>query len=173
MEYPNISIDIRSTTSDSIHKMLRREMISIGLIRGEHGWAGNSKLLFSEPICIASNQRISLEEIETAPYIKYQTALDLRYQIDHWWNEKYIREPNQIISCNNMDTCLELIKSGVGWSALPMMGLRNFSGYTQNTFYESGEPLIRKTSVSYYEPSDSSPEKHFIDFVIKYYEEQI
>jgi DNA-binding transcriptional LysR family regulator len=169
MKFPDITIDIKSTTSDKIQKMLKNEVVSIGFIRGETRWAGDSKLLFSEPICIASKHKIFLEEIETSPYIHYQTSLNLMYQIDYWWNEKYIKNPNMIISCNNMDTCLELLKAGVGWSVLPTMGLKNFDGYKQDAYYNSGEPLIRNTSICYYEPQNLSPEKYFIDFVIDYY----
>lgn len=168
-DFPLVSLDITADISDTIQKMMRRGSLSVGLLRGNVAWDGKKRVLFSEPICIASSKEINLKTLDKEPYIRYNTASDLHFQIDYWWKERFRKEPNRLISCNKMDTCLELVKSGFGWSILPAMGLKNFDGCIENAYFLSGESLRRETVMCSNAVTENSIAQCFIDFVERYY----
>ncbi len=167
--YPNITIDIKSSVSEDIYKLMRSGKISVAIIRGNKPLGFEYKQISSEPLCIVSYKELKIEDLKTTPYIKYQTSYDLRKLMDSWWNETFEEEPNQIFTCNSLTATLELIKNGLGWSILPSLSLENFDGFKQEVHFKSKEKLTRETYISW-NPVNMIPlDKYFLDFLLDYF----
>ncbi len=54
-----------------------------------------------------------------------------------------------IISTCNVDTCIELVRAGLGWSILPYIALDNFDGYIHELKWLNGVPFTRATWLCY------------------------
>lgn len=168
--YPNIKFNVISGHSSKIFTMLNNQEVNVAIIRGDFKWHEDSYILFKEPVCIASEQDIKLEELPNLSRIKYKTDPILYHQINQWWNERYTAEPKVIIETSTTDTCLELIKVGLGYTIVPNMGLKDFKGYVQPLYWLNGEPFTRTTNLFMRSNSSVLPViKHFSDFIIDYY----
>lgn len=148
-KYPKVEVSIQANQSSRILKLLQSDKVSAGIIRGDYNWADEKVVLSVEPLCLAYNKKISFQALCDIPYIKYETDPNLQFQIDQWWNERYMFEPNVGITTDSIDTCLELVKVGLGWSILPYMGLKSYNGYTEKLYWNDGTPFTRKTSIFY------------------------
>jgi DNA-binding transcriptional LysR family regulator len=169
-KYPKVELSIETGHSSGIYKCLQADRISAAIIRHSYGWEGERLLLSCEPICIASSKKASLDDLLSLPYIQYRTDLSLQYQIEQWCNENFIKSPKVGISTSTMDTCVQLVKQGVGWSILPSIGLKQFDGYTENLFWKDGSPFDRETWLYYKkEYLGLSTVSSFIDFIQSYH----
>ncbi len=167
--YPNITVDIKSFVSEDIYKLMRSGKISVSIIRGNKPLGFDYKLIDSEPLCIVSKKKLTMEDLKSTPYIKYQTSYDLRKAMDNWWNEHFTEEPNQVFTCNSLYATLELIKNGLGWSILPSLSLDTFDGYTKEIYFKSNEKLTRETYICWNSSSMIPLDKYFLDFLLDYY----
>jgi DNA-binding transcriptional LysR family regulator len=149
--HKKIDLSIQADHSSKIFKLLQSDEISAGIIRGEHSWIDKKILLSNEPICLAYNRVVSFDELSNLSYIQYKTDSYLQYQLAQWWNERYIEQPRIGITTSSIDTCLELVKRGIGWSILPYMGLKKYDGYLEKLSWKDGTAFERKTWLFYKE----------------------
>jgi DNA-binding transcriptional LysR family regulator len=169
--YPSIKFNIISGHSSNIFTMLNNQEVNVGILRGDFKWHEESHVLFKEPIVIASEHSIEIEQLPDVPRVKFKTDPVLYHQINQWWNERFSVEPNVIIETSNTDTCLELIKAGMGYSILPVLGLKNFHGHIHPIKWLNGELFTRQTNLFMRSQSNNQPAiKAFSDFVIQYYQ---
>lgn len=169
--YPNIKIIVTADISSKILYLLQTGKIGVGFIRGDYYWQGEKVELKKEPLCLTSSIELSFDELDSFPYIKYEADSCLRHQIDQWLYERLYHEPTASIMTNSMYTCLELIKSGMGWSILPEMGLKGFDGIKIPLYWSNNEPFTR-TSFMFYRTQALSlvPTQIFINYVKNYYQ---
>jgi DNA-binding transcriptional LysR family regulator len=168
--YPNIRFNVISGHSSKIFTMLNNQEVNVAIIRGDFKWHEDSFVLFTEPICIASEKEIVIEELPDLPRVKFKTDPILYHQINQWWNERFTSEPKVIIETSTTDTCLELIKVGMGYTIVPNMGLKNFNGHIQPIHWLNGEAFTRKTNLFMRSQANALPViKYFSDFVLDYY----
>ena len=171
LEYPKVKFNIISSHSSNIFTMLNNQEINIGIIRGDFKWHEEAHVLFTEPICLASAKPFKIEELPDAGRIKFKTDPVLYHQINQWWSERFNVEPKIIIETSNTDTCLEMLKAGIGYSIVPSLGLQSFNGYVQPVKWLSGEAFTRQTNLYLRAQSNLVPAvRVFTDFVMAYYE---
>lgn len=169
--YPSIKFNIISSHSSNIFTMLNNQEVNVGILRGDFKWHEESHVLFKEPIVIASEHALEIEQLPDVPRVKFKTDPVLYHQINQWWNERFSVEPNVIIETSNTDTCLELIKAGMGYSIVPVLGLKNFQGHIHPIKWLNGELFTRQTNLFMRTQSNNQPSiKAFADFVIQYYQ---
>ncbi|WP_438713653.1 LysR family transcriptional regulator [Enterococcus sp. AZ109] len=166
---PKVDFFIQTDLSRKIYRQLQEKKLSVAILREGHAWEAEKKLLFSEPICLAYHQEISFEELKLKNYIQYHTDSHLSYQIEHWWDERFSERPHIRFSTSNVDTALELVKNGLGWSILPETGLKNFDGYLKELKWLNRQPFSRSTWLCYTKESlNSAATASFIDFIQDY-----
>lgn len=171
--YPKVKFNVVSSHSSNIFTMLNNQEINVGIIRGDFKWHEESHILFNEPICLASMTDFKIEDLPEMPRIKFKTDPVLYHQINQWWNERFSVEPKVIIETSNTDTCLEMLKAGIGYSIVPSLGLQDFNGFVQPVKWLSGEPFSRQTNLFMRSQANTQPAiRVFTDYVLKYYGEK-
>ena len=149
-KFPAVELSLRTGLSSQIVRMLEKQEIVLGIVRGEHEWNGESLLLSEEPICLVAREALRIEDLTRRNFIRYNTDASLQRMIDDWWRKNYDHPPHTAMDVNTMDTARQLVLNGLGWSILPMIGLqKSDSLFTQELFWPDGKPLVRNTRVLY------------------------
>lgn len=171
--YPKVKFNISSNHSSNIFTKLNNEEIHVGIIRGDFKWHEDTYELFKEPICLAYSEKVLINDLPDLPRVKFMTDPVLYHQINQWWNERFNVESKTIIETSNTVTCLELLKTGLGYAIIPQLGLQGFNGYIEPLTWLNGEPFTRQTNIFIRTKSNLLPAvRIFTDFVVDYYKEQ-
>jgi DNA-binding transcriptional LysR family regulator len=167
--YPDVEIIVKTGWSSEVINFLYKDEVHIGFVRGDHHWHGPKYLLFNEPICIASNYEIDLEELPNLSRINYKTDPHLKKTIDNWWHSRFNRPSRITMDIGRIDTCLELVKYGLGYAIVPSISLINTDSlYTINLLSDTDKPILRETWMFNRETSlELSVVSAFVDFIKK------
>lgn len=169
-ENPQVNISVRTGRSWDVYPLLKNQETPVAILREGYAWDDEKQLLSDEPLCLASRNKINLEDLSHADYIQYKTDPYLSDQIEHWYNERFSALPSVRMTTSNIDTALAFVKAGLGWSILPRIVLDDFNGYIQPLTWLSGRPFNRSTWLCYYKESLRSPViASFIDYLKKQY----
>ena len=145
-KYPDVEISLKTGLSHQIVRMLEKQEIMLGIVRGEHEYNGARFLISEEPVCLVSRKALRHDDLLSKNHIRYSTDTSLQKMIDDWWRKNFDRAPHTTMEVNTMDTARQLVLSGLGWSILPMIGLqKSDSLFTQELFWPDGSPVTRKT----------------------------
>ncbi len=156
--YPKVDVQIVTGQSRNLFRMLQRGEISIAIVRGEFEWDGETKLLNSEPlyfVCSKENEGVPLDSY---PYIGRHTDAGLSGMMQRWLNEHGLSSLHPKFHMDDIGTCLEMVRYGLGWCILPEICLENFDGYKEELTIDDGEPFTRNTYVLYKKPYDELPQ---------------
>lgn len=66
-----------------------------------------------------------------------------------WLTEHDLRQIRPSLWIDNIDTCKEMARYGLGWCILPRICLGDFDGYIEDLYMDDGSPFIRSTYVLY------------------------
>lgn len=149
--HPLVEIHVKSGWSSEALNYVQKEEVHAGIVRGDHHWPEQSILLSTEPFCLASKNPIQLDELPQLPRINYKiTDYHLRHVIEKWWYEKFAQPPFITMEVDSVDSCVELIKNGLGYAFVPGISIRNQDDlFTMNLYTKENEPIIRKTKLIY------------------------
>lgn len=126
--YPGVGLVVETGLSPSILHRVQREDVHLGIIRGERHWSEPSILLNREPICLISKNPLKLGDLPFVPRIHYKiNDVGLKHAIDKWWQSRFSQAPLITMEVDNMDTCIELVGSGLGYGLIPSISLKNKS----------------------------------------------
>lgn len=166
--YPDVEIYLNTGRSRQVHRMLEREEVSVGIIRGDYPWTEERHLLREEAICLVSRLPLELDELPDKPRIVYGTDTSLQAMMDEWWRESYYRPPKVHMAVDIMDTCRRMVAHGLGWAILPSIGLSEHDNlYTRELFWKSGKPLQRRTWALCHHVSLELPTvRAFLDYLL-------
>lgn len=166
-KYPNIEFKVTTNFSSHIAHLIHNQDVHIGIVRGDYSWKDKKQLLFEETICIASKEKIELQDLPYLPRIDYHTDLPLKNSIDNWWSENFTQPPHVSIEVDKADTCKKMVLNGLGYAILPSMLLNDSDDiYKIDIKTIDGNPLIRKTWMLYHEESlKLNIVKAFVDFI--------
>ncbi|KUO61313.1 MAG: LysR family transcriptional regulator [Gracilibacter sp. BRH_c7a] len=166
-EYPEVDFKVIATWSRNIPNYLKSEEVHIGIFRGEQYWPDEKHLLSEEKICIASKNRIKLQDLPNLPRIDFETDSLLQVEIDNWWKRNYTQPPQISMEVDQVDTCKEMVINGLGYAILPnivVQGVKDID--TMDIFNEDGQPITRRTWMAYQKKStDINAVRVFVDFV--------
>lgn len=167
-EFPKVDLSIQTDRSSTIFKKLISDEVSLGIVRSDFKWQGEKKLLSKESLCIAYEEDIPIKELINKPYIEYKTEPSLQFQINKWWGENFLEPPRTNITTSSFDTCLELVKRGIGWSILAEIGLNDFEGVVKKLYWKNGDAFERSTWLYYKEEYKQVPTViSFIEYIQK------
>lgn len=152
--FPNVDVNIITDHSKNLYSRLKNDEFSMAIIRGEYKWNEHIILLDTEPMClVCSNENANLS-LNSYSYIVKTTDPISQGKIQTWLFENGISIDNAKLWIDNIDTCLEMAKCGLGWSIVPKICLDNFDGYVKDLYFSDGTPFSRSTYIlcknSYY-----------------------
>lgn len=164
--FPNVDVNIITDQSKSLYRRLQNDEIFIAVVRGEYKWDEKSIFLDTEPMCLVCSNENFNRPLDSFSYIGRRTDDILQGKIQTWLAEHGLYNKNTKLSIDNIDTCLEMAKNGLGWAILPKVCLGDFDGYYEDLLFADGTPFTRSTYVlcrnSYY----SLPQvKLFIEYL--------
>ena len=153
--YPLVDIRITTGQSRNLYRMLKRDEISIAIIRGDFKWDEGRFLLASEPMCLVCSKEHRGRPLQTYPQIGRHTDAGLTAQMQTWLGEQDLSHYPVKLWIDDIDSCKEMARYGLGWCILPRICLDDFDGHIEPLFFYDGTPFCRQTHVlyknSYYE----------------------
>lgn len=172
-QYPDIEFKVTTNFSSHIAHLIYNQDVHIGIIKGDYNWKDQEHLLFEETICIASKEKIDINNLPNLPRIDYHTDSSLKNSIDKWWSEHFNQPPLISIEVDKVDTCKKMVMNGLGYAILPSLIVKDVNDlYITNLTSIDGKPIVRKTWMIYHKDSlNLNIVKAFVDFVEKEYKE--
>lgn len=170
--YPDVDISLKTELSSLILPLLQKNEVAVVITRRDLGWPEKKHLLCEEPVCIVSTQPISDNDVPNFPWITYGKDPIVEMERNNWWDERFSFPPNRI-HVHNMETCLQMVLNGLGWSILPEISLRkNRSLIIRPAFRKNGEAIVRQTFLLYKDDAlEWSAVKAFVNYVLDFYKE--
>ncbi|MDY0404647.1 substrate-binding domain-containing protein [Virgibacillus sp. 179-BFC.A HS] len=169
--YPDVDINVITGFSSEIEPALASSDVHIAIIRGKHHWMERKMLLKTEPLLIASDYKINIDELPRLNRIYYKTDSSLKDLINDWWVETFDTKSNITMAVDNLETCKEMVKMGLGYAILPGICLQNEKHlFVEPLLHTNGKQVERKTWV--YSRNSSmqfAPVKAFFDFFQEYH----
>ncbi|MCM3442182.1 LysR family transcriptional regulator [Metabacillus halosaccharovorans] len=168
-QFPNVNYKVTTGWSHEVYHLVYNQDVHIGIVRGDYHWADAKQLLFEETICIASKEKIDLEDLPSLPRIQYETDMTLKTLIDNWWTGTFSSPPFIGMEVDKADTCKEMVLNGLGYGILPSVLVENHPDlHCIHLENDKGLPLIRKTWMLYHKESlEMKVVKEFVDYVKK------
>lgn len=166
-QYPKVEFKVTTGWSKDVFNLLYNQDIHVGFIRGDYNWQGGKHLLFEESMCIASTEKININDLPHLPKIDYQTDSSIKPLIDNWWRDTFSEPPSISMSVNQLDTCKEMVVNGLGYAIIPRMILNDIDNlHIIDLADKDGKPLIRQTWMIYHqELLEMNIIKVFVNFI--------
>ena len=166
--YPKIRLMITTALSNQVIRLVQDHSVQLGFVRGNVP-ADLEKLLLSEDsIYIVSSGPVKLEQLPDLPQIDYVKEPSIIQATTAWWNQHFDRRPNIRMKVNHGDTCLAMIRQGLGY------GIISDSRFFQDDpdltaipmFFRDHAPLTRKTWLCWHpQQQQNRLVADFIEFV--------
>ena len=164
-DYPEVRIDVATGQSLDLFTKLQENRLSMAVLRGHFPWAGESLLLSREAVYAVTSRANQGLDLSSLPYIHRQSDKPFMSRIQRWKLEQHITESASSIQVNDISTCLAMITSGIGWSILPEICLKDRKDLLLRPLtFQDGTPFTRSTFVFYREEYARLPQvKIFLD----------
>jgi DNA-binding transcriptional LysR family regulator len=165
-EYPNVEIKVKTGWSSQIIDLLHKEDIHVGILRGEHIWNQQKHLLIEEPLYVVSKDIIRIEDLPFIGRIQYITDNHLHQTLDNWWRKTFVQPPLISMEVDKIETCKEMVKSGLGYAIFPGICLKSDDRLNQIVLKDNNNQVIKRPTWIMYKDSylDLSIIKAFVDF---------
>lgn len=116
-KYPKVTVDLVTGTSSDIKNDYNNYHISI--VRGEAIKGLENTLLFEDPLYIFDTEPFTKGEIKKRPLISFKSEDGLEEVINHWVANQNKIDAVQQISVDQIETCKQFMKQGLGMAILP------------------------------------------------------
>lgn len=144
--YPRVNLHITTGQSRHLYQQMLKGDLDVGILRGEYAWDGMKFLISREKICVICRQEDAKRPLSEYMYVSHKTDSTLDAMMARWMREQGIT-PQTGLHVDNVTTCVEMVRRGLGWGLLPEIGLDDFSGCVRPCTFENGEPFVRRTSL--------------------------
>lgn len=124
-KYPEVNANIITGLSTDLYNQLEAGEIHIAILRGKQNWEETKIHVTTEKICVVSKNEIKPSELLEQARIEYNFDPYLKGLIDKWWKEQYEKPPYVSMKVDSLETCKELVKTGLGYTILPGVSLIN------------------------------------------------
>jgi DNA-binding transcriptional LysR family regulator len=168
MQYPHVEFKVITGWSKDVSQLIHNKDVHISFVRGDYSWRGLLKhLLFEETICVTSKKEIDITDLPHLPRIDYRGDYLLKSVIDGWWTENYTQPPFISIEVDQVDTCKEMVKNGLGYGILSSRTLTGIEDlYKIDLIDDQGNPILRRTWIYYHEESlELNVVRAFVQFI--------
>lgn len=146
--YPKVTIDLVTGTSGDIKNDYIHYHVSI--VRGEKIKDLECTLLFEDPLYIFDTEPIMKNEVTKRPIISFKSDDSLEEVIKQWMENQNKIEPIQQISVDQIETCKQFMKQGLGMAVLPWSVSESlFEKYYHIPLEIDGKKISRKTWLCY------------------------
>jgi DNA-binding transcriptional LysR family regulator len=150
MDYPHIEFKVTTTWSKEVLNLVNNQDAHIGFIRGDYPWPNEKKLLFDEPMCIASTDPVQIADLPRLPMISYRSDEFAQLLIDNWWRENFTVPPLISMEVDRVDTCKDMVLNGHGFAIMPSLILNKADDLHKMIITnKNNAPILRNTWLIY------------------------
>lgn len=146
-QYPKVKLHITTGQSRHLYRQMLDGSLDIAVLRGEYPWDQIQFLLSQENICLIYNKEYESKPLSDYMYISHQTDPTQAAMITRWLHEHNLNPRLNGFCVDNITTCVEMVKRGLGWAILPEIALEHFDGCIRPCKFENGEPFVRRTYI--------------------------
>lgn len=149
-KYPDVDFNIVTGLSSMIADLFTTGEVHIGIFRGEFPWNEEKAMLATEPICLASKGKISIENLPNIPRIEYRMDGYLKQMVDEWWKSKFSTDECLVsMTVDSLETAKELVRTGLGYTILPGICLTNEKELSIQPLTDEHDKIVRRLTWAY------------------------
>lgn len=143
---PNVNFSVTSDDPIGALERLAKAESHIAIMRGNFEWHDAKMLLRKDRMYLVSKEQISLAELPHLSRVIYKMGNVAEKRNHQWWEENFMLPANITMITDKYETCIELVKQGVGYALLPLDCAQQAA--LQNTLYllpltyKDGSPLL-------------------------------
>lgn len=126
--YPEIEVKVFTDWSKDIFGHVFNNDAHVGFASVADINTVERHLISQENVCVASVEDFDMSNLPRYLRIDYQANYLLRSRVDKWWRDNYNRAPSNILVIDKLATCIEMIRSGLGYAIVPCGAVKNFPG---------------------------------------------
>ncbi len=149
--YPLVDINIATGRSKNIYQQFIKREDCISIMRGEQKWDEGRLLLATEPMCLIYSYENIGRSLHEYSYIGHQTDALIEERINQWAGERNLSLHDTKFWVDDISSCKEMVRCGIGWCILPKICLEDFEGEIVELSFEDGTPFTRNTYVLFRE----------------------
>lgn len=146
-QYPKVNLHITTGQSRHLYRQMLDGSLDIAVLRGEYPWEQVQFLLSQENICLIRNVEYENTPLSDIMYISHRTDSAQSAMIARWLREQGLNPRPKGFCVDNITTCVEMVRRGLGWALIPEIALEHFHGCKQPCVFENGEPFVRRTYI--------------------------
>ncbi len=144
-KFPKVKLHIKTDQSRHLYKQMTDGTLDIAVLRGEYIWNGPKFLLEQENICLIYNEEYKDVPLSDYMYIDRNTDSEHAGQISIWLKEQGLNPSGSDFRMDNISTCVEMVRRGLGWALVPEIALSHFNGIIKPCLFKNGETMSRRT----------------------------
>ncbi len=143
--YPDVQLDVMTGQSRRLYRSLMEGSIDLAVLRGDFEWYGEQYMLAQENICLVCNPEYADTPLSDYLYIRHWTDASQEILMARWLQEHGLKVDHKGFYVDNIMTCMEMVKRGLGWSLLPEIALDDFHGVKKPCVFADGETFSRRS----------------------------
>lgn len=165
--YPDVSIDLVTGISETIEK--NHHEYNVCIIRGNPLKDSTCMKLFEDPLYLFDTEPFPEDRVKERPLLSFNSDDSMHEIVDQWLNEQPFIKPETSITVDQIETCKEFMKEGLGMAVLP----KSVAGpmlekYPHIPLTMDGELVTRTTWVCYQDGELELPQvNYFVDALLE------
>ncbi|UCZ53624.1 LysR family transcriptional regulator [Bacillus shivajii] len=146
-KYPKVKVELKTGLSQTIKENVNHYHLTI--VRGEFVRGQECKHLFSDQLYLIDRADKFTSNCPR-PFVEFQADDSLKSVVRKWLSEQRHIKVAQTIRVDQIETCKQLMRKGVGLSVLPKSAVDDLGdGFVKVPLEGTGEQLVRETWVCY------------------------
>lgn len=166
-KYPKVSIDLVTGISETIKRNHKNYHVCI--IRGDKLKESICERLFQDPLYIFDTISFTKNKLKERPLISFKTDDSMDEVVDDWLYDQHHIKPKKTIRVDQIETCKQFMKQGLGMAVLPKSVSRSLmDDYPHVPLKLNNKNVTRDTWICYQQGAKKLPQvNNFIDLVLK------
>ncbi len=145
--YPKVNICIRANRSVGVYQDLINGEISFAIVRGEFAWRGTDLVISSDPHCLVRGRMHENTPLSDLTFIGRDSDTAYQTDLSAWFAEQGLHPSRSELIINDVETIINLVERGLGWSVLPAISLGRFRGIAEPVRFADGRPFVHRTHI--------------------------
>ena len=169
-QYPRVDINIRANRSVNVYRDLTDGEISFAIVRGEFAWRGTDIVISTDQHCLVRGKMHENTPLSDLTFIGRDADSAYQSGLASWFAEQGLHPSPSELIINDVQTIINLVERGVGWSVLPSISLQHFKGLAEPVFFADGTPFVHRTHILCREDYLSLPQAAAFAEIVKKHE---
>jgi len=147
--FPLVSVELVTGLSEHLKNELDNYHVTI--LRGEKDTEHESHLILEDPLYIFDTESFTVGTVKERPLISFKSDDSLQELTNHWlFNHQAEIKPIQVISVDQIETCKQFMKEGLGMAVLPQSVSKSLKEiYPHLPLVIDGQRMTRDTWLCY------------------------